>query len=189
MAEKDSAQKDKIELIVKEAQKGSTEAFGKLYDLYVNQIYRYISFKVSKEDALDLTETVFLKVWEHVASYKKGSGTFASWIFRIAHNLVIDHYRLQRHHASLDDVVLPDEKREADPAFLTENKFTQAMLKKAIAKLNPKYQQILLLRYITGLEPDEIGKIMNRSPGSLRILKFRALQSLKKILEDMGVRY
>jgi len=177
-----------INVLVQKAQLGDTEAFGKLYDIFIQPVYRYIFFKVKKDDALDLTESVFLKVWEHLKSYSKLKGAFSSWIFKIAHNLVVDYYRLQREHVDLDDVVLPDESKAADPKFLAENSMNRDLLRKGISKLKKKYQDVLILRYINGLEHREIARIMRRSEGSLRILKFRALQSLKKILEDMNIR-
>ena len=174
------------ELVIK-AQAGDTAAFAKLYDIFIQPIYRYVFFKVKKNDALDLTEAVFLKVWENLRSYNKLKGAFSSWIFKIAHNTVVDHYRASREHVDLDAVVLPDESREADPKFLTENRLNQALLNKALGKLKKKYQDILLLHYVNGLDNREISRIMRRSEGSLRILKFRALQSLKKIMEDMNI--
>ena len=178
-----------VALLVDKAQKGDTEAFAKLYDYFIQPVYRYIFFKVPKEDALDLTESVFLKVWEHLKSYSKIKGSFSSWIFKIAHNLVVDHYRLQREQVSIDDLNLPDESRDADPAFFTENRMNQETLRLALSKLKKKYQDIIVLRYVNGLEHREIARIMRKSEGSLRILKMRALQSLKKVLEDMNVGY
>jgi RNA polymerase sigma-70 factor (ECF subfamily) len=177
-----------INVLVQKAQSGDTEAFAGLYDIFIQPIYRYIFFKVAREEALDLTESVFLKVWENLNSYSKIKGAFSSWVFKIAHNLVIDHYRVQREHVDLDDVVLPDESKDVDPRFLTENRLNQELLRQAISKLKQKYQDVLLLRYVNGLELREISRIMRRSEGNLRILKFRALQSLKKVLEDMNIR-
>jgi RNA polymerase sigma-70 factor (ECF subfamily) len=176
-----------INLLVQKAQSGDTEAFAGIYDIFIRPVYRYIFFKVKKNDALDLTESVFLKVWEHLKSYNKLKGAFSSWVFKIAHNLVVDYYRLQHEHVDLDDVVLPDESKEADPRFLTENRLNQEILRKALAKLKKKHQDVLILRYVNGLENREIASIMRRSEGSLRILKYRALQALKKVMKDMNI--
>ncbi len=183
------SQEPEINALVQKAQSGNTEAFAGLYDIFIQPVYRYIFFKVSKEDALDLTESVFLKVWENIKSYSKMKGAFSSWVFKIAHNAVVDYYRLNREHVDLDSVVLPDESRDSDPRFLTENRLNQDLLRKALAKLKKKYQDVLLLRFVNGLEHREIARIMRRSEGSLRILKFRALQELKKVLKDMNIRF
>ena len=176
-----------INVLVQKAQVGDTDAFAKLYDYFVQPVYRYIFFKVSKNDALDLTESVFLKVWEHLKYYSKLKGGFSSWVFKIEHNVVVDYYRLQREHVDLDDVVLPDESRESDPKFMTENRLNQEVLRAALSKLKKKHQDVLLLRYVNGLEHREIARIMRRSEGSLRILKFRALQALRKVMRDMNI--
>ncbi|MFA5829220.1 MAG: sigma-70 family RNA polymerase sigma factor [Candidatus Gracilibacteria bacterium] len=188
MAEKDLKEREiEIEELVIEAQNGQTEAFAKLYDFFVQPVYRYIYFRVNKEDALDLTEGVFLKIWERMKGYKKSpDSAFSAWVFRIAHNMVVDHYRMNKESFPLDES-LRDNKRESDPVYVTERKLSRDRLKLAISKLKKKYQQILLLKYVSELQNDEIAKIMNKSEGSLRILKMRALQALKKVLEDMNI--
>lgn len=182
--------KDRIEELVKLAQGGDTDAFGELYDFYVDNIYKYIFFKVDKEEALDLTENVFLKAWENLKSYRKVKNKyFSSWLYRIAHNIVVDYYRVRKETVDIADMPLPDEKRMNDPVVLAEQSLSQDMLKKAISKLNKKYQQVILLKYISGLDNREIARIMKRSEGNLRILKFRALKSLRQILENMNIKY
>lgn len=175
---------------MKNAQLGDTDAFGELYDLYVDNIYRYIYFRVEREEALDLTENVFLKAWENLKSYKKVSNKyFSSWLYRIAHNIVIDHYRGRRETVDITDLNLPDEKRMNDPVVLTEQSLSHDALRKAVGKLNKKYRQLILLKYVSGLSNPEIAKVMGRSEGNLRILKFRALRALRQILENMNVKY
>lgn len=180
--------KQQVEDLVQKAQEGDTEAFGKLYDLFVDPLYRYIFFRIGKEEALDLTENVFLKIWQALHSYKIGSLHFSSWIFRIAHNAVVDFYRLHKEDLPLD-YELPETNRSQDPVVLTEQKLSHEVLQKAIAKLSKKYQQIITLKYINELDNEEIARILKKNEGSLRILKFRALKALKKILESMNIHY
>jgi len=180
--------KQQVEDLVEKAQKGDTEAFGKLYDLFVDPLHRYIFFRIGKEEALDMTENVFLKIWQALKSYKIGSLKFSSWIFRIAHNAVVDYYRLHKENLPLS-FDLPETKRSHDPVVLTEQKMSHEVLQKAMTQLNKKYQQIITLKYINELDNDEIARILNRNEGSLRILKFRALKALKKILESMNMHY
>lgn len=180
--------KDEIEVLVQQAQEGDAKAFGQVYDFFVDSIYRYIFFKVKKDDALDLTETVFLKVWENLKMYRRGDNYFSSWIFRIAHNVVVDYYRLSREYSELDQHIA-DEKPHNNPVHQTEERLSQDALRKAISKLKRSYQQVILLKYVNDLENHDIAKILRRSEGNLRILKFRALKALKKILESMNVTY
>jgi len=179
---------EETDILAEKAQKGDAQAFAKIYDMYVDQIYRYIFFRVDKDEALDLTENVFLKVWENIKSYKAGKRYFSSWIYKIAHNLVVDSYRLKKHVEPLESYI-PDEKRESDPVFLTERKLTRDTLIKAIGKLRKKYQQVILLKYINEMDNEEIARIMNKSEGGLRILKYRALKALRLVLEEMNVKY
>jgi len=176
-----------IEKLVKKSQKGDAEAFAQLYEHFVNPIYRYIFFKVKKEDVEDLTETLFLKAWENIKKYrKKKNTTFKSWIFRIAHNLVVDHYRLTREHSSLDPR-LKETRREANPIERADLTLNNENLKEAIGKLKKSYQQVIILKFINEFSNEEISKTLKKSEGSVRILQFRALKALRHTMEDMGI--
>ncbi len=176
-----------IEELVLQAQAGDSEAFGKIYDAFVDQVYRYIFFKVSsKDDAFDLTENVFLKVWQNLKSYRDNNQKFGAWIFRIAHNLVVDFYRFRKESVELD-VDIPDHNRDNNPKLLTEQSLSKDVLRKAISKLKKSYQEVILLKFINDLDNVEISRIMKRNEGSVRILKFRALKALRQILEQMNV--
>lgn len=178
-----------VESLVEKAQTGDTGAFGDLYDFFIDPIYRYIFFRVKKDDALDLTENVFLKIWENLHSYRKTEGSsFSSWVYRIAHNAVVDHYRMTKEHSELD-ANLADEKKHNDPIVRTERKMGQEALKSAISKLKKTYRQVILMKYINELENHEIARVLRKSEGSVRILKFRALKALKQILEEMNITY
>jgi len=177
-----------LEALVVKSQKGDSEAFAELYDVFVNPIYRYIFYKVDKKDVEDLTEMLFMKAWENIGKYRKQKNkSFKAWIFRIAHNLVVDHYRLTREHSSLDPR-LRDTKRDHDPIEKAEDALNSDNLKSAIGKLKKNYQQIIILKFINELDNDEICKIMKKSEGSVRILQFRALRSLRNIMNDMGIK-
>jgi RNA polymerase sigma-70 factor (ECF subfamily) len=188
MPEDNKYNNNQIEELVKKSQKGDSEAFAELYEHFVTPIYRYIFFKVKKEDVEDLTETLFLKAWENIKKYKKKKKTnFKSWIYRIAHNLVVDHYRLTREHSSLDPRI-KETKREANPIDKADLNINNENLKLAISKLKKNYQQVLILKFINELSNEEISKILKKSEGSIRILQFRALKALKQSFEDMGIK-
>lgn len=178
---------EEVESLVIKSQQGDADAFAIIYDTYVTPIYRYIFYKVKKEDVEDLVEQLFLKAWENIRKYKKRKQTtFKSWLFRIAHNLVVDHYRLTREHSSLDPR-LSDTKRESNPVTQASESLNNDHLKKAIRKLKPNYQQIIILKFLNELSNEEISKVLKKSEGSVRILQFRALKALKIILSEMGV--
>lgn len=187
---KQDIDKQKVEDLVLRAQQGDSDAFGDIYDLYVDSIYRYIYFRVDRAEALDLTENVFLKVWENLKSYKKVSNKyFSSWLYRIAHNIVVDYYRMRKETVDITEMNIACDKRMNDPVVLTEQSLSQDVIRTAVGKLNKKYRQLILLKYINGMDNREIAGIMRRSEGNLRILKFRALKSLRRILEEMNIKY
>ncbi len=192
MAEKDlKDRKEEIEALVKKAQKGDHDAFAEIYDAFIDPIYRYVFFRVRKEDAEDIVETVFLKVWEYLKKYKKQKNkSFASWVFRIAHNLVVDHYRSDK--ASMIGELtpnLPDNNRDHNPVKQTQATLDKEKLKVAISKLKKSYQEIIVYKFINELSNKEIASILKKSEGSLRILQFRALKALKRELKELGIDY
>lgn len=186
MSLKDPQTEAEIELLVVTAQKGSSEAFGKLYDIFVNPIYRYIYYRVGAGDAEDLAELVFLKTWENIRQYRKGESSFSSWIFRIAHNVVVDHYRAMHPSDELSEEIA-DHRRESSATATAHRRFDNELLSVAMAELKDRYRQVLILKYINDLSNEEIGYIMGKTQAALRILQFRALRSLKKVLERRGI--
>lgn len=174
-----------VEGFVAASQKGDSDAFGKLYDLFVNSIYRYIFYRVGAKEAEDLTELVFLKTWENLKQYRSGPQHFSSWIFRIAHNVVVDYYRSRREEEELTEN-FEDMREEAQSTLRAHRRFDHEAIVSAIKKLKDSYRQILILKYINDFSNEEIKEILGRSGAALRILQFRALRSLKRILEEEG---
>lgn len=177
-----------IELInlVKRAQKGDAAAFGEVYDALVAPIYRYIYYRVStRVDAEDLTEMVFLRGWEKLKQYApQKKYPFSAWLFRIAHNIVIDYYRDKPKREALElDEMLIAENREANPTLATEMYFDQRELRMALRKLPDVQQQVLILKFVNGFDNDGIAKIIGKSSAAVRVIQFRALTRMKELLE------
>ncbi|MCF7845930.1 MAG: sigma-70 family RNA polymerase sigma factor [Candidatus Peribacteraceae bacterium] len=174
-----------IETLVRRAQKDDAEAFGEVYDRFVVPIYRYIYYRVAKSEAEDLTETVFLRAWEKRHTYRKQKGnSFNAWIFRIAHNAVVDFYRT---NAKTDIVELSDDLPEtraaADPVAKLDGQFEQKKLIRALRELPEIQQQVVVLKFVNGFENGEIAEILEKSVGAVRVVQFRALNRLKDLLE------
>lgn len=181
---------EEVEKLVFLSQKGDQEAFARLYDLFIDPIYRYVYYRVNSADAEDLVETVFLKVWENIRQYKAKKRSFSAWIFRVAHNLVVDHYRSFKDKTFEElNPQMPDQNRQHNPIKTVQNVFDNEVLKKALSKLKKQYRDIILYKFVNDLSNMEIAQILDRSEGSLRILQFRALKALKKELENMGIYY
>lgn len=181
---------EEIEKLVKMAQKGDHDSFAELYDIFIDPIYRYVFYRVKSVDAEDLVETVFLKVWENIKQYKPQKKMFSAWVFRIAHNLVVDYYRASK-DGLMDElsVQLPDQDREHNPIKKTQDVLSKEVLKQAISKLKRQYQDIIIYKFINDLSNKELVDVFEKSEGSLRILQFRALKALKKELKNMGLEY
>lgn len=177
--------KDEIQKLAKGWAKGDKEAFSALYDHYIDSIFKFIYFKVKNEHAEDLTELVFIKAWENRSKYKSKLGTFSSWLYTIARNTVIDHYRVFKEFSELHDY-LPDESESSNPKLIAQEKINAEKLREAINKLPEAYRDILLLRFIEDMEYEEIANMLGKSEGSIRITQFRAIKELRIILEKMG---
>lgn len=169
--------------LVNLAKEGDSEAFGKIYDILVKPIYRYIYYRVDPQIAEDLTEETFLKAWQKLSSYKEGKSPFSSWVFRIAHNLVVDYYRKNETSLEIDENYA-DSKITSNPGYEISLKFNQIKLRKAINKLPENYQQVIILKYINDEDNEVIAKVIGKSEGAVRTLQSRALEKLRHLLEE-----
>jgi len=170
------------ENLVRQAIDGNQSAFTELYDEHFDRIYRYIYFRVSsRAEAEDLTQEVFLKALQAIGSYKWRDVPFASWLFRIAHNQVIDHSRKQskQKRAPLEEAAAVSME---DPVAMTEQKFEVEELTAALKKLPSAQQEVISLRFIAGLPIAEVAKALGKSEGTVKALQFNGTVSLRKIL-------
>lgn len=178
-----------VDRLVSLSQRGDREAFAKLYDTFVVSVYRHIYFRVNVEDAEDLTEMVFLKAWEYLPKYQKQpQASFSAWLFTIVRNLLVDYYRMNVSHDSLDDHVA-DDRLDSDPTHPLKCVLDQKTLKLALQQLKDRYQQVIILKFINDLSNEEIAHTLGRSVGNIRVLQFRALKELKSILQQMGINH
>ena len=171
------------EKLLRLAAQGDKQAFGLLYSRYLDEIYRFVFFKVSsRPTAEDITEETFLKTWESLPKIYKKDGkidNFRAWLYRIANNLVIDHYRKKKpafniEHTRPSKQPLPEE-------LVLEQELSKELVQ-SIGLLEADHQEIIILRLINELSHRETAEIMNISEGYSRVLLFRALKELKKII-------
>jgi len=171
------------EHIVQQAVNGNQWAFTQLYDIYFDRIYRYIYVRVKKQaEAEDLTQEVFIKALKAIGSYKIGKTPFSAWLFRIAHNQVIDHVRKYARNleTSLDDA--PPTVGSEDPVTITEQRFEVAELNAAMMELPAAQQEVISLRFVADLPIAEVAKILGKSEGTVKALQFNGTVSLRKLL-------
>lgn len=176
-----------MDLLVEQAQQGDQTAFGLIYDQLIDPIYRYVYFKTpSVEVAEDLTEDVFFKAWKNLKKYKSQGVPFSSWVFRIAHNEVVNFYRQNKEVLELDET-WQDYKTENSPENLMERQFIQKEIQIALRDLPEQQAQAVILKYINDLSNQEISETMNKSETAVRILLSRGLAKLQSILKHKGL--
>jgi RNA polymerase sigma-70 factor (ECF subfamily) len=169
--------------LAERAAKRDRAAFAKLYDLYVDKIYRYIYYKSGRTDeAEDLTAQVFMKAWEAVPNYHWEGYPFSTWLYRIAHNQIIDHYRTQRETVPLD--VARTRESTSDPVESAERSFTSARIQAALKHLTQDQQRVVVLRFLEGYSTGEVAAIMDKDPDAIRALQHRALRALQPWMSD-----
>lgn len=167
---------------------GDEAAFGKLYDKYVNSIYRFIAFRVrSQDEAHDLTAETFLKSWQYLVKSERTVDNFRALLYRIAGNLVVDHYREQAHERlSLSAVVW---ENIIDKSFNLEADLTKRddvkQIYRAMDRLTGEQKDLLLMKYADDLGVKEMAQITGKSPGTVRVALHRAIKALKTILKNI----
>ncbi|HPV70470.1 MAG TPA: RNA polymerase sigma factor [Candidatus Magasanikbacteria bacterium] len=166
--------------------KKDPQAFGRLYDLYASKIYRFIYFKVSSvADAEDLTAEVFLKTWEHISTGKEVK-KFAALLYRIARNKVIDFYRHRQvaGETPIDELMLKKLSDEGNMAKNLETLNEAESIIKSLRNLKDEYREALTLRFVDELSVGEIAEILGKTPVNTRVLLHRALNTLKKVVDE-----
>ncbi len=174
------------EQLVEQA-KTDPEAFGKLYELYVEKIYNYVYYRIgNQQEAEDLTAKVFHRALNHIPNYNNKGVPFAAWLYRIAHNLVANWHRdrKRRKMVALEQVSLPSKKKDENPQQAAERSNERELLLEAIKHLPPERQELLTLKFVERMSNAEIGQVMGRSEGAIKSLYHRTLVSLKELLAD-----
>lgn len=175
----------KEEELIQKARNGEAWAFGALYDAYLPKIYRFIFVKVSRRsDAEDLTHQVFLNAWENIRSYQFKGFPFSSWLYRIAHNTVIDFYRTNKNPISLEFVSEDSLGETSNTYEAVDRALNLAVTKNALLKLKPDEQSVLIMKFVDDLSNKEIAKALGKSDGAVRVMQHRALKQLKQYLSN-----
>ena len=170
--------------LVERAKSGDAQAFGALYDRFQPEILRYLTHRTrDPEAAEDLTQQVFLKAWQAIPRFEQRGVPFKAWLYRMAHNQMVDHFRTHKPTTELGDFDLPDEA-DQESALLT-GEMNEA-LQRALARLSEDHRQVLTLRFLMEKSAREIGEVMGRKEVTVRGLQMRALQALRREIDEMG---
>lgn len=170
--------------LVRRAQQQDKEAFAELYEAYFDKIYRYIVLKIGdRTEAEDMTQQVFLKALKSLPSYKWKDVPFSAWLYRIAHNQMVDHFRKSSRQQSceLTEEIIPDDPDD-NPQHQTELKVDIQNLVKAARQLTKAQQEVIALRFSSDLPVAEVARLMGRSEGAIKALQHSAVVALRKIM-------
>ncbi|MCU1593594.1 MAG: polymerase sigma-70 factor, family [Frankiales bacterium] len=174
--------------LVQRAQTGDAEAFGELYDKYVDQVYRYIAYRVaSAQLAEDLTSETFLRALRRIGTFTWQGRDVGAWFVTIARNLIADHYKSGRYRLELttDDVT---ESGSAPVQAGPEGEVLEAMQNKvlleAVKQLNAEQQECIVLRFLQGMSVAETAQVMGKNDGAIKALQYRAIRTLGRLLPE-----
>ena len=173
--------------LVDAAQGGDRGALEELYLIHFDRIYSYLHVTVgNRHDAEDLTTQTFLKMLESIGKFRWGSAPFSAWLFRIAHNLAMDHFRAARRWQPEEEVPEPepDESTSAEAGAL--DAIGQKSMLALIDDLSSEQQQVLTLKFVFGFSNGEAATILGKTEGAVKSLQHRALVTLHKKLDGRG---
>lgn len=174
-----------VSALVASASEGDAVAFGGLYDRFQPEIVRYFAIRVrDAELAADLAQQVFLKAWQAIPRYQDRGAPFSAWLYRMAHNQLVDHYRTRRPSTDLAGVEVTDRAPHADDHLIASDR--SAELSAALEELSEDHRRVLVLRFIMEKSAREIGEIMGRKEVTIRGLQLRALRALRAAIEARG---
>ena len=183
-AARKESEAQRVRSLVDRAQKGDRGALEELYLIHFDRIYSYLHVSVgNRHDAEDLTTQTFLKMLESIGKFRWRSAPFSAWLFRIAHNLAMDHFRASRRWQPEEEVPEP----EPDEATSAEAGALQSIGRKSmlelIEELSPEQQQVLTLKFLFNFANAEAATILGKSEGAIKSLQHRALASLQRQIE------
>src|SRR5438270_9711823 len=167
--------------LVARGQQGDREALEELYLIHFDRIYSYLHVSVgNRHDAEDLTTQTFLKMLEKIGSFKWQSAPFSAWLFRIAHNLAMDHFRASRRWQPEEEVPEPPGEEEPSAEAQALQSIGRQSMLHLIEDLSEEQQQVLTLKFVFNFPNAEVATILGKTEGAIKSLQHRALVSLQK---------
>ena len=175
---------ENVNLLVERSIGGDAEAFGGLYDIFVDRIYRHVYYRVrNKDDVEDITQQVFIRAWKAIKKYRITSKPFIAWLLKISQNLIKDFYRSRRVNIYIDnelEILGSDESPERQ----AESEYDQQELRRVISALPDEQQQVIMMKFIEGFSYTEIAASLQKSEGAIRVIQHRALKKMRTMLEE-----
>ena len=169
------------ESLIRRVQQRDQEAFTQLYEQHFTRIYRYVALRIGdKMEAEDMAQQVFLNALQSISSFKWKGVPFSAWLFRIAHNQVVDYFRSKKRTAvPLDESLASNDN---NPQLLTEHKLDIEQLLSATKQLTEAQREVISLRFAGELSIAQVAKVMGKSQGAVKALQHSAIVALRKAL-------
>jgi RNA polymerase sigma-70 factor (ECF subfamily) len=173
-------------LLVEQAQAGDAEAFGHLYDRYVDLVHRYIYYRLGdRSSAEDFTSETFLRAWRRIGTVTNQGRDIGAWFITIARNIVLDHVKSSRYRLEIATAEMLDADRVQDgPEGAVLDQLASAELLKCVKQLNAEQQECIVLRFLEGLSVAETASVMGKNEGAIKALQHRAVRRLATLLPD-----
>lgn len=173
--------------LIRAAKSGNEAAVSALYEEFVDKIYRYLYHRLnSRQTAEDLTSEVFVRFIESLPSYEDRNLSVLVWLYRIAHDRLVDYYRAQKRSSKDVDLEAVPLSVETDVDAPLMADYHQEQLRVALQQLTPEQQQVVALRFIEGYDLQETADTVGKSVGAVKLLQHRALQALSRLLSTLG---
>jgi RNA polymerase sigma-70 factor (ECF subfamily) len=177
--------RDHIRRLVERGQQGDRDALEELYLIHFDRIYGYLHMSVgNRHDAEDLTTQTFLKMLESIGKFRFRSAPFSAWLFRIAHNLAMDHFRAGRRWQPEEDVPEPPGSEELSAEDEAMHSIGRQSMLELIDDLSPEQRQVLTLKFVFNFGNSEVATILGKTEGAVKSLQHRALVSLQKQIDQ-----
>jgi RNA polymerase sigma-70 factor (ECF subfamily) len=171
-------------LLVRRAQEGDGEAFGQLYDRYVDTVFRFIYYRVNDRAlAEDFTSETFLRALRRIGTISYQGRDIGAWFITIARNIVLDHLKSARHRletTTADTIEGPDQAQSTESAVLDQLQSERLM--QAVGQLGTEQRECVMLRFVHGLSVSETAGVMGKNDGAIKALQHRAVRKLAELV-------
>ncbi len=176
-----------VRRLVERAQKGDREALEELYLIHFDRIYSYLQMTVgNRHDAEDLTNQTFVKMLESIERFQWRKVPISAWLFRIAHNLAMDHFRAHRRWQPEEEPPEPQDSAELSAEEEAMQSIGRQSMLEMIEGLSPDQQQVLTLKFVFNFPNADVATILGKTEGAVKSLQHRALASLQRELAKTG---
>lgn len=171
--------------LVTAAAAGDAESFAMLYDRHLDRVYRHCYYRTAnRSDAEDLAQQTFLQAWQAIGRYHERGAPFVAWLLTISDRLATSHYR-RRREVPVPEVDVPQSDGH-DPEDVVATSLALDEVRRAVLRLRPERQQVILLRFIDGLPVRDVAAVLGKSENNVCVIQHRALADLRRLLEGPG---